>query len=168
MENVSNKTQEFVLVREFNVPKELFFNVCTKPEHLSNWWGPKGSKLDTRTMDIREGGKFHYEFTFENGVSIWGLLSYLEITPYDRIVFTTSFADEHATPVKAPFAAEFPTVIKNTWTLAEKNGKTTLTMKVVPVNAQQNEIDFFVGMFDSLTQGNTGMLDQLESYLSSL
>ena len=167
MENVNDKAEEFVLIREFNAPKKLFFEVCTKPEHLKKWWGPKGSELKAETMDIHEGGKFHYEFSYETGPAMFGLLSYIEITPYDRIVFTTSFADKDAKPVKAPFAPEFPLVIKNTWTLTEKDGKTTLTMKVVPVNAPQAEIDFFVGMFSSMQQGNTGMLDQLEEYLKS-
>ncbi|HYG51288.1 MAG TPA: SRPBCC domain-containing protein [Flavobacteriales bacterium] len=168
MENISNATRAFVLVREFNAPRELFFNVCTQPEHLIKWWGPKDSKLNAKTIDIREGGKFHYEFTYSNGPTLWGLLSYIEITPYDRIVFTTSFADEKTNPVKAPMAAGFPLVIKNTWTLAEKNGKTTLTMEVVPVDASPNEVEFFAGMFGSMEQGNNGMLDQLDDYLTTL
>jgi uncharacterized protein YndB with AHSA1/START domain len=168
MEKVNNETKEFVLTREFNAPKELFFEVCTQPEHLKQWWGPKESTLKAETMDIREGGKFHYEFTYANGPTLYGLISYLEITPHDRIVFTTSFADKNANPVKAPFASEFPLVIKNTWTLTEKNGKTTLTMKVIPMNAEQKEVDFFVGMFSSMQQGNNGMLDQLENYLKTL
>ena len=164
----SKNAQKFVLTREFDAPKELFFKACTQAEHLKKWWGPKGSELKAETVDIREGGKFHYEFTYANGPTMYGVLSYIEIKPYDRIVFTTSFADKNANPVKAPFAEEFPLIIQNTWTLTEKNGKTTLIMKIVPVNASQHEMDFFVGMFSSMEQGNNGMLDQLEEYLKTI
>ncbi len=165
MANVNSNAREFTLTREFHAPKELLFKVCTEAQHLKNWWGPKGSILKADPGTIVEGSKFHYEFTYEGSPAMWGLLTFIEIAPHDRIVFTSSFADEKGNPVKPPFANEFPLHIKNTWTLTENNGKTTLHMKAVALNASQPEIDFFTGMFPSMEQGNAGMLDQLENYL---
>ena len=56
------------LTRLFNAPRELVFKVWTKPEHLSRWWGCKGTYKVDSTMDFRPGGAFaHTMHTEENG-----------------------------------------------------------------------------------------------------
>ena len=42
MENVKSNTadRELSIERTLNAPVELVWEVFTKPEHISNWWGP--------------------------------------------------------------------------------------------------------------------------------
>ncbi|HLP11473.1 MAG TPA: SRPBCC domain-containing protein [Flavobacteriales bacterium] len=160
--------KEFTITREFNAPKELVFNVFTKAEHLEKWWGPKGSEINVKTFDLRPGGKFHYSMKYQEGPEMYGVFVYHEITPHDRIVFSSGFADETGNFIRAPFANTFPLEIKNTWTLTEKNGKTTLTLTGGPVKASSEERAFYEGMFPSMQQGFAGTFDQLENYLSTL
>lgn len=63
--------------------------------------------------------------------------------------------------MRAPFSATFPLEIKNLVTFTEEDGKTTITLSGGPINATQDELDFFKAMFDSMNQGFAGTFDQL-------
>lgn len=45
-----------VLERVFNAPRELVFQMFKDPEHLKNWWGPRGWEVPVCKMDFRPGG----------------------------------------------------------------------------------------------------------------
>ncbi|HVY94936.1 MAG TPA: SRPBCC domain-containing protein [Bryobacteraceae bacterium] len=51
---------EILMTREFDAPREMVFAAMTKPEHVSNWWGPRASKFDVCEIDFREGGSWRY------------------------------------------------------------------------------------------------------------
>jgi len=36
---------EVVMSRIFEAPRELVFEVCTQPRHMSQWWGPRALSL---------------------------------------------------------------------------------------------------------------------------
>jgi len=99
---------------------------------------------------------------------MWGKFNYLEIIEPEKIVFTNSFSDKDANTVRAPFSNDFPMEIKNTLTLSEHEGKTTVLLKGGPVNATEAEMNFFTNMFSSMQQGFGGTFDQLDEYLSKL
>ena len=37
-----NNTQEFVISRVFDAPRDLVWQAFTDPERMKQWWGPKG------------------------------------------------------------------------------------------------------------------------------
>ena len=47
---------EIVTTRILNFPQELVFKAWSTPEHLKNWWGPKGFTNTFHEFDFREGG----------------------------------------------------------------------------------------------------------------
>ena len=51
---------EFTYRRTHNASRELLFDCMTKPEHLSQFWGPDGTttSADGITVDLRPGGAF--------------------------------------------------------------------------------------------------------------
>ena len=51
---------EIVLRRIFDAPPDLVFEAHTKPEHLKNWWGLRGSILRVCEVDLRPGGKWRF------------------------------------------------------------------------------------------------------------
>src|SRR5690242_2107254 len=55
-----NNAQDFTCARTFDAPRELVWEVYTKLEHLSKWWGPAGFTWLSGTLDFRPGGIFHY------------------------------------------------------------------------------------------------------------
>ena len=47
---------EIELTRVFDAPRNLVFEAHSKPEHVRQWWGRKGSTLVVCDMDFRPGG----------------------------------------------------------------------------------------------------------------
>lgn len=79
--------REITLVRLFDAPRELVFEMFEKPEHMVKWWSPRGFTLTTCEVDFRAGGKFrfvmrgpdHNDYPFEG--------QYVEIKRPEKIVF---------------------------------------------------------------------------------
>jgi hypothetical protein len=56
--------------------------------------------------------------------------------------------------------------VLNTMTLAERDGRTTLSLVGGPINATEEEHRIFDGMHGSMRQGFGGTFDQLADYLA--
>lgn len=41
--------------RLLNAPRDLVWEVWTKPEHIKEWWGPNGFTLTHRSMEVAPG-----------------------------------------------------------------------------------------------------------------
>lgn len=84
--------REIRLQRAFNAPRALVFEAATKPEHVSQWWGPRGTSLSLCEIDLRVGGKWRFVIAGPNGddVDFYGV--YREIDAPERIVHTEIFA----------------------------------------------------------------------------
>ena len=156
----------FVLTRVFDAPREQVWRAWTELDQLQKWWGPKGVAIDSSTLDLRPGGVFHYRMRPPAGGEMWGKFVYREIVPPERLVFVNSFSDAQGNTVRAPFNADWPLEVLSTLTFEEQNGKTTLTLRGVPLNANDAERAAFEGMFGSMQQGWGGTLDQLTDYMA--
>ncbi|MFD1605830.1 SRPBCC family protein [Flavobacterium artemisiae] len=51
---------EIVTSRILSFPQKLVFKAWSNPEHLKNWWGPKGFTNTFHVFDFREGGKWTF------------------------------------------------------------------------------------------------------------
>jgi uncharacterized protein YndB with AHSA1/START domain len=163
--------RDFVISRVFDAPRTLVWKAWTEPEHLAQWWGPKGCTIRVVKLDVRPGGIFHYAMAYQAGHDMWGRFVYREIAPLERMVYVSSFSDAEGGITRAPFPQlrdTFPLEILNTLTLAEDGGKTTVTVRGHPLNATEEERETYRGMFGSMQQGFTGTFDQLAAYLAKL
>ena len=54
--------QEIRMTRLFNAPRDLVFEVMTKPEHVREWWGRLGDgySVPVCEIDLRVGGKWRF------------------------------------------------------------------------------------------------------------
>jgi uncharacterized protein YndB with AHSA1/START domain len=158
---------ELVITRTFDAPRELVWKALTEFDRLAEWWGPKGFAWLGGTLDLRPGGVFHYGMGAPGGgPQMWGKFVYKEIVPPNKLVFINSFADASGNTIRAPFSDTWPLEVHNTWTLDERDGKTTLTLRGYPHNATQAERDTFESMRGSMQQGFAGTFDQLADYLA--
>ena len=41
----TTKTAPFVISRVFDAPRDLVWRCFTDPDHMRQWWGPKGFKV---------------------------------------------------------------------------------------------------------------------------
>lgn len=79
---------EFMLVREFDFPRELVFEAFTQPEHVRRWWGPFNLKMTVCDIDLRVGGAYRYEAQDSDGHISPFKGEFREITPPSRLVYT--------------------------------------------------------------------------------
>jgi uncharacterized protein YndB with AHSA1/START domain len=83
---------EISMTRLFDAPRELVFEVMSKPEHIKEWWGRlgEGYSVPVCEVDFRVGGKWRFVNRHPKGdAGFHG--EYLEIDAPGRIVFTEIF-----------------------------------------------------------------------------
>ena len=163
-----NNLQEFVISRTFDAPRDLVWKVFTEPEHMKQWWGPKGVTVVKSEIDLRPGGSFHYAMRTADGQTMWGKMVYREITPPSRIVFVNSFSDEAGGTTRHPMAPTWPLEMLSTFLFEDLGGKTKFTVHWTPLNASEEEQATFAAGHDSMKQGWGGTLDKLAPYLAKL
>ena len=160
------RSEDFVISRVFDAPRELVWKCFTDPAHMNAWWGPKGSIVTQGTMDLRPGGTFHYRLEIAGGVEIWGKMVYREIAPRDRIVFINSFSDQAGGTTRHPMAPDWPLEMLTIFTFEDvPGGKTRFTVRQSSHNASEKERRTFDSQHDSLKQGWGGTLEKLAGYL---
>ena len=59
-----------LLTRIFDAPRELVWKCFTEPQHMKEWWGPKGSDHRGVNMDLRVGGTYHGAMRDPDGTSV--------------------------------------------------------------------------------------------------
>jgi uncharacterized glyoxalase superfamily protein PhnB/uncharacterized protein YndB with AHSA1/START domain len=122
-EKESNTAErELTISRLLNAPRELVWEVWTKPEHIKNWWGPTGFTNTIFSMEVKPGGVWDFIMHGPDGTDYKNKSIYKEIIKPERIVF------EHVSP---KFIA--------TITFEEKNGKTLLTWNMLFETKEQFE-----------------------------
>lgn len=77
-------------------------------------------------------------------------------------------SDQEGNITRSPFSDIWPLETRNTLTLEEIDGKTTLTLRGYPVNASEVEIKAFEAGHESMKQGFSGTFGQLEEYLAKV
>ncbi|HXS67955.1 MAG TPA: SRPBCC domain-containing protein, partial [Candidatus Polarisedimenticolia bacterium] len=63
-------------------------------------------------------------------------------------------------------SATWPLEMLSSFTLTQENGRTTATIRWLPLNATAEEIKTFNAAHESMKQGWTGTFDQLAAYLA--
>jgi uncharacterized protein YndB with AHSA1/START domain len=141
---------EIKIVRRFDAPADLVFDVWTTPEHVRNWWGWETDQMTVCEIDLRVGGG--YRFVAGDGnreVAFRG--TYQEIERPHRLV---------ATEVYEPYP-ESESV--NTLTLEEDNGVTTMRILVVHQTQEARDATVASGMESGLQHS----LDRVDEILAS-
>jgi uncharacterized protein YndB with AHSA1/START domain len=158
----------FVISRVFDARRELMWKVWTDPEHLAQWWGPKGFTITNLTNDARPGGIMHYCMNLPNGEKWWGKFTYREVAPEQRLVYLNSFSDPDANTVRAPFLDKWPLEMLTTVTFEADGDQTRVTVSWIPWNADEEEAAIFDKGRDSMRGGWTGTFDMLAEHLKAV
>lgn len=78
--------------RFVQAPPELVFDVLTRCEHLSRWWGPRRLELVVCEIDLRVGGAYRFVQRAPDGQEFTFSGEFLEVEPPHRLVQTFTFA----------------------------------------------------------------------------
>ncbi len=162
----ANAATEFVFNRTLDASREDVWNAFTQPEHLKHWWGTPGSSIEIAHHELAPGGLFHYRMKFPDGRAMWARFIFREIIAPERLVWLNGFSDEHGGLTRNPWAPNLPAETLNTVTLAKENGKTLLTVTVVPFNASDEEVRAFAGGIAGMKTGLGSVFKVLADYLA--
>ncbi len=157
----------FVINRSFDAPIETVFKMWTDPEHLAKWLPPTGSTMNLHRANIRPGGDSFYSMSNGQGMTLHGLIRYLEIASPNRLVYTQQFCDVQEKMARHPMAPTWPERMLTT-VLFEAEGPSRTRVSVrweVHGSASAAERDCFHQAKGGMTQGWTGSFDKLEGYL---
>lgn len=150
-------TEDLVITRVFDAPREDVWKAWTDPKRLMRWWGPKGFTTPVCDMDLRVGGKYLYCMRSPEGKDYWGTGVYRDIVPLERIVCTDSFSDEKGNVVPAShygMQGEWPLELLVTATFENDRGKTIMTLQHagIPSGTLSECEDGWSGSFDKLAE----------------
>jgi uncharacterized protein YndB with AHSA1/START domain len=110
---------ELALTRRVAAPPELVFRAWVEPEHLAQWWGPKGFTNPVCEVDARVGGAIRIDMSAPKGVVYPMIGRFVEIDRPHRLVFRVCPLDERGRPMLE---------VLNSVTFTEVNGGTEITL----------------------------------------
>ena len=143
----SASDREIVSTRVFDAPRELVFRMWTDPEHIGEWWGPRGFTNTISKMDVRPGGVWEFVMHGPDGTDYKNKIVYVEVVRPERIVY------DH---VSGP-------LFRATVTFADEGGRTRLTVRMLfDSAAQRNKVAEEFGAVEGLAQ----MLDRFDEQLA--
>lgn len=134
--------------RILRAPRALVFRAWTDPTLLAQWWGPRGFTAPVCEVDARPGGRIRIVMRGPDGWEHAMTGVFREVTPPERLVFTTAVPDEAGRPLLEGL---------NILTLAESGGLTTLTLEAHAVALVEQARAWLGGM----KQGWGQSLDRL-------
>jgi uncharacterized protein YndB with AHSA1/START domain len=144
--------RQIVTTRVLNAPRELVFKMWTDPEHIVQWWGPKGFTTTTYSMDVRPGGVWRFVMHGPDGTDYQNQITYLEIVKPERLVYKHGGGEEVE-----------PVNFETTVTFEEQGGKTRLTMRALFPSAEARE--HVVKKYGAI-EGASQTMDRLEQHLA--
>ncbi|MFG6117788.1 SRPBCC family protein [Thalassobacillus sp. B23F22_16] len=141
----SNSEREIVTTRLFHANKEQMYKAFSNPEHLAQWWGPKGFTNTFHEFDMSVNGVWRFTMHGPNGKEYENKSVFLEVEKPERIVL------RHLEPNH-----EFLLTI----TFTEQEDKTLLTWHMLFESAAEcKKVSRFV------PEANEQNLDRLEAQL---
>lgn len=169
LEKENSDREIFVINRSFDVSIKTMFEMWTKPEHFSNWLPPKGFRMEYIRAEIVEGGTSFYKMTNDKDLTMYGKINYQKIEEPKHIQYTQLFCDENERVSRHPLMPLWPEdMLTNVFLSAEGKDQTRVTVIWEPHGEyNKEELQAFIDMKPSMTQGWTGSFDKLESYLAS-
>lgn len=154
MEGKNNRFRQegnqLIYTRLLDAPRELVWEVWTKPEHLAAWWGPDGFTLTHKSMQVRKGSE--WKFTMHGmGQNFENKITYLEVNKPSLLSYRHGDEDD---------TISFMVYV----TFEEAAGKTLLTMRSV---FQSEEIIAELNRQVKAIEGGNQTLNKLEAYIKT-
>ena len=147
--------EQILITREFDAPKHLVYKAWTTPELVKRWWHANRGEVTIAEIDLRVGGRWRYVSVTPDGFEVGFHGEYREVVPNERLVATEVYegipdAERHAA--------------LNTLTLAEVDGRTTLTVLVEHPTKEGRDAHIDSGMEGGMQE----TFDRLEELLQEL
>lgn len=146
--------RELVFDRVLHAPIDLVFEVWTNPEHLAQWYGPKGFGLTTHAMDLRPGGIWDYTMHGPDGRDYHNKVVFTQIEKPGLLVY------KHIVEADTE-----PVGHEMTIRLLDQGETTHVTMRLVFDSPQSMQM---VAHHYGAVEGGVQTLDRLQRLLAVL
>ncbi len=161
-------SEDFVISRVFDAPRNLVWQAWIEPERLAQWWGPKGCTIrvvrsisaPAASSTTRCSGSLATTCGAGSSIARSGRRNGSSSSTRSP----TRMAKSRARHSKTRFRSKSPIRSPS----ASKTGKRRFTLRGGPINATEEERKTFIGMFASMQQGFGGTFDQLAAYLAKV
>lgn len=146
------------VIREFAGERQLVWDCHTKRELLDQWFAPKGLTTQTKHMDFREGGYWHYAMVTPDNEKFWNRLDYKTINPINGYTAQDGFCDETG--------AVNPDMPGSYWDVAftDESPRTLVTTVVKYASAESLQAAIDIGLKDGLAS----TMERLDELLPTL
>ena len=143
-------TQQIVITRSFDAPRELVFKAFTDPDAVRQWWGQRDNETVVDRLEARPGGLWRFVQRSKDGNEHGFHGVYHEAAAPERIVYTFEYEGMPGH------------VLLETITLTEQDGRTRMT----DVSVFQSVADRDGMLQSGMESGAAESFDRLDEYLA--
>ncbi|MCW3117062.1 MAG: polyketide cyclase [Chitinophagaceae bacterium] len=138
--------RELAISRLVNAPRDLVWEVWTKPEHIKLWWGPNGFTNTIFQMEVKPGGVWDLVMHGPDGTDYKNKSIYKEVIKPEKLVY------DHVSGPKFQFTVTF----------TEQANKTLINIQMLfDTTEQRDKVIKEFGAAEGLKQN----MDKLEVFL---
>lgn len=145
---------KLLITRNFDAPVGKVWTAWTDSSLLDNWWAPRPWKAETRSMQLKEGGRWLYAMVGPTGERHWCKADFKDIVPQKRLSLVSVFCDEHGNTI-----ADAPPMHWHT-EFRPDGGGTAITVEITFNNEADLEKIVAMGFKKGFTMGLSN-LDEL-------
>ncbi|ODS86425.1 MAG: ATPase [Cytophagaceae bacterium SCN 52-12] len=154
---VDKENNQIKVERSFNAPVDLVWAAWTEADILDQWWAPKPYRAETKSLDLKEGGRWLYAMVSPKDEKQWCKADYKQIETQRSISWLDAFCDEDGN--------ENSGKPRSFWTnvFVENDGAT-----IVNITLQQDSLaDLELMIKMGIREGFTAALENLDEYLAA-
>lgn len=155
---VDKENKKIRVERSFDAPLDLVWAAWTDPEILDLWWAPKPWRAETKSMDFREGGQWHYAMVGPEGEREWCLFDYETINDQQDFSGVDAFCDENAVANETK-----PRVKWRNDFAADTDGSTLVNIELLFNELSDLETIIEMGFKEGFTMG----MENLDEYIKA-
>ncbi|TKK69377.1 SRPBCC domain-containing protein [Ilyomonas limi] len=151
--------KKITIIRHFDAAPEQVWRAWTESDLLDQWWAPKPWRAETKTMDFREGGYWHYAMVGPDDTKHWSKVDFIKINPGSSFEALDFFCDENGNPS--------PDFQKSNWKNEFKasNGGTDVVVEITFATEADMQQLMAMGFEGGFTMGLNNLEELLEQTL---
>ncbi|MEZ5059069.1 MAG: SRPBCC domain-containing protein [Saprospiraceae bacterium] len=151
---VNKATNTIEITREFNAEKSLVWQAWTQAEILDQWWAPKPFYTETKSLELKVGGRWLYAMVSPQGDKHWCKADYKKVEKEEVLSWLDAFCDENGNENQIKPRSLWNNVFK------EKDGLTTVSITLKHDKLEDIEAMISMGFKEGLSMA-LGNLDEL-------
>ncbi len=143
--DTNEATGEMKVTVTFAAVPKFVFAAFTRSEELDKWWAPKPWRCETKSMDFKVGGHWHYCMCGPEGERSYGMQHYEAVDEGVSFSGTDEFCDEAGVVSPDFLPAHF------TITFRDIEGGTEVVMHTTFANPEELKKTIDMGVVPGLT-----------------